>query len=234
MKITKLDKPLSYWLDNKDPNIVYVFYRSYTSWDKTLLSKINIQEESLDMFHGNNEDDRSFISSFIDDAYNPTSANNRQLGKGYNDSQIKTHTREIIESISRANPQNNDVKQLLLHVVSDYYQYSYTDVKLSIKEIVEMIEQNMLLYFKYGDLKKSYYCGITNDVDIRMEQHRTSDFSIVDERVCAYVCANVEVAKQVESLLGEHGYDIGGQNAAGNGAVGSSCIVYFLKKGRNL
>lgn len=231
MKITKLDKPLSYWLDDKDPKIVYVLYRSFTSWDKTMLGKINIQEEFLDVFRGDNGDDRSFISSFINDACGSASANYRQLDNGYNDSQIKIHVREIVESISRANLQNTDVKQLLLHVVSDNYQYSYTDVKLvSIKYIVEVIEQNMLMYFKYGDLKKSCYCGITNDIDIRMEQHRTSDFSIVDERVCAYVCANVEVAKQVEGLLGEHGYDIGGQSAAGNGAVDSSCIVYFLKK----
>lgn len=86
--------------------------------------------------------------------------------------------------------------------------------------------------FKSGDLKKSFYCGITNDVDVRMEQHRTSDFSIAEEHVCAYVCANVGVAKQVEGLLGEAGYDIGGQNAAGNGAAETSCIVYFLKKGK--
>lgn len=112
-------------------------------------------------------------------------------------------------------------------------QYTYTDVNLLSKnEIVELIEQNMLIDFKSGDLKKSFYCGITNDVDIRMEQHRTNDFSIADERVCAYVCANVEVAKQVERLLGEAGYDIGGQNAAGNGAAETSCIVYFLKKGK--
>ena len=90
----------------------------------------------------------------------------------------------------------------------------------------------MLIDFKSGDLKKSFYCGITNDVDIRMEQLRTCNFSIVDERVCAYVCANVEVAKQVERLLGEAGYDIGGQYAAGNGAADSACIVYFLKKGK--
>lgn len=65
-----------------------------------------------------------------------------------------------------------------------------------------------------------------------MEQHRTSDFTIVDEHVCAYVCANVEVAKQVEGLLGDAGYDIGGPDAAGNGATETSCIVYFLKKGK--
>ena len=35
----------------------------------------------------------------------------------------------------------------------------------------------------------------------------------------------------MEGLLGIKGYDIGGQNAAGNGAVETSFIVYFLKKG---
>lgn len=72
---------------------------------------------------------------------------------------------------------------------------------------------------------------ITNVVDIRMDQHRRDDFPIEDDHVWAYVCANVEVAKQVEGLLGAKGYDIGGQNAAVNGAVETSCIVYFLKKG---
>lgn len=64
-----------------------------------------------------------------------------------------------------------------------------------------------------------------------MDQHRRDDFSIDGEHVYAYDCAKVEVAKQVEGLIGAIGYDIGGQNAAGNGAVETSCIVYFLKKG---
>ena len=155
------------------------------------------------------------------------------MGNGGNDNQIKEHIHDIIVNVSNDEPQDYDVKQLLLHIESDNNQYTYSDVNLLSKnEIVELIEQNMLIDFKSGDLKKSFYCGITNDVDIRMEQHRTSDFSIADERVCAYVCANVEVAKQVERLLGEAGYDIGGQNAAGNGAAETSCIVYFLKKGK--
>lgn len=233
MKINRLDKPISYWYDKKNSNIVYVLYQSFTTFDKTLLGKIHLHEEALSVFVGSNEEDRSFISSFMTDAYSPKPVSFLPMGNGGTDIQIKKHIHDIIVNVSKVSPQDYDVKQLLLHVVSDNYQYSYTDVKLvSIKYIVEMIEQNMLMYFKYGDLKKSYYCGITNDVDIRMEQHRTSDFSIVDERVCAYVCANVEVAKQVEGLLGEHGYDIGGLDAAGNGAAETSCIVYFLKKGK--
>lgn len=232
MKLKRSDKPISYWYDKKDCNIVYVLYQSFSDWDKVLLGKIQLQKETL-VIYCDTKEDESFISSFMTDAYSPKTVSYLQMGNGGNDNQIKKHIHDIIVNVSKVEPQNYDVKQLLLHIESDKYQYTYTDVKLLSKnEIVELIEQNMLIDFKSGDLKKSFYCGITNDVDIRMEQHRTSNFSIVDERVCAYVCANVEVAKQVERLLGEAGYDIGGQNAAGNGAAESSCIVYFLKKGK--
>lgn len=232
MKLKRLDKPISYWYDKKDCNIVYVLYQSFSDWNKVLLSKIQLQEESLVIYCGTKED-KSFISSFMTDAYSPKTVSYLQMGNGGNDNQIKKHIHDIIDNVSKVVLQDYDVKQLLLHIESDKYQYTYTDVKLLSKnEIVELIEQNMLIDFKSGDLKKSFYCGITNDVDIRMEQHRTGNFSIADERVCAYVCANVEVAKQVERLLGEAGYDIGGQNAAGNGATETSCIVYFLKKGK--
>lgn len=196
------------------------------------MAKIQLQKETL-VIYCDTKEDESFISSFMTDAYSPKTVSYLQMGNGWNDNQIKKHIHNIIDNVSKVKPQDYDVKQLLLHIESDKYQYTYTDVKLLSKnEIVELIEQNMLIDFKSGDLKKSFYCGITNDVDIRMEQHRTSDFSIADERVCAYVCANVEVAKQVERLLGEAGYDIGGQNAAGNGAAETSCIVYFLNKGK--
>lgn len=232
MKLKRLDKPISYWYDKKDCNIVYVLYQSFSDWDKVLLGKIQLQKETL-VIYCDTKEDESFISSFMTDAYSPKTVSYLQMGNGGNDNQIKKHIHDIIVNVSKVEPQNYDVRQLLLHIESDKHQYTYTDVKLLSKnEIVELIKQNMLIDFKSGDLKKSFYCGITNDVDIRMEQHRTSNFSIVDERVCAYVCANVEVAKQVERLLGEAGYDIGGQNAAGNGAAESSCIVYFLKKGK--
>lgn len=233
MKLKRLYKPISYWHDEKNSNIVYVLYQSFTTKDKFLLGKIHLHEQSLRVFDGSNGEDWSFISSFMTDAYSPKTVSYLQLSNGGNDNQIKKHIHDIIVNVSKVEPQDYNIKQLLLHIESDSYQYTYTDVKLlSISEIIELIEQNMLMDFKSGDLKKSFYCGITNDVDVRMEQHRTSDFSIAEEHVCAYVCANVEVAKQVEGLLGEAGYDIGGQNAAGNGAAETSCIVYFLKKGK--
>ena len=48
MKISRLDKPISYWSDNKKENVFYILYQSFTTWDKTLLGVIKQHEESLE------------------------------------------------------------------------------------------------------------------------------------------------------------------------------------------
>ena len=78
----------------------------------------------------------------------------------------------------------------------------------------------------------SFYCGITNDIDIRMQQHRNNDFNIVRNQVGAWLCRDVECATEVERRMGEFGYDIGRGNKAGNGANDDSRYVYILKKGK--
>lgn len=232
MKISRLDKPISYWSDNKNENVFYVLYQSLTTWDKTLLGVIKLHEESLDIYSGEAKEGREFISSFMTEAYSPISVRYLNVGDSYKDHQIKKHLHDIVTNISNDNSQKYMIQQLLLHMESDDCQYTYTDVKrISAEEIAKLMEQHRYIYLKSENLNKSFYCGITNDVDIRMDQHRRDDFPIEGDHVRAYVCANVEVAKQVEGLLGIKGYDIGGQNAAGNGAVETSCIVYFLKKG---
>lgn len=232
MKISRLDKPISYWSDNKNENVFYVLYQSFTTWDKTLLGVIKLHEESLDIYSGESKEGREFISSFMTEAYSLIPVRYLYKGDSNNNYQIKKHLHDIVTNISNDNSQKYMGKQLLLHMESDDCQYTYTDVKrISAEEIAKLIEQHRYMYFKSENLNKSFYCGITNDVDIRMDQHRRDDFPIEGNHVRAYVCANVEVAKQVEGLLGIKGYDIGGQNAAGNGAVETSCIVYFLKKG---
>ena len=156
MKIKRLDKPISYWYDKKDCNIVYVLYQSFSDWDKVLLGKIQLQKETL-VIYCDTKEDESFISSFMTDAYSPKTVSYLQMGNGGNDNQIKKHIHDIIVNVSKVELQNYDVKQLLLHTESDKYQYTYTDVKLLSKiEIVELIEQNMLIDFKSGDLKNPF------------------------------------------------------------------------------
>lgn len=202
MKISRLDKPISYWSDNKKGNVFYVLYQSFTTWDKTLLGVIKLHDESLDIYNGESKEGREFISSFMTEAYSPISVRYLYVGDSYNNHQIKKHLHDIVTNISNDNSQKNMVKQLLLHIESDNYQYTYTDVKgISAEEIAKLMEQHRYMYFKSENLNKSFYCGITNDVDIRMDQHRRDDFPIEDDHVRAYVCANVEVAKQVEGVI---------------------------------
>lgn len=40
MKLKRLDKPISYWYDKGNCNIVYVLYQLFTTLDKTMLGKI--------------------------------------------------------------------------------------------------------------------------------------------------------------------------------------------------
>ena len=114
-----------------------------------------------------------------------------------------------------------------------HYNYTYTDAEdWSAYKIRDSIRNyvNTVLY-DIGDNKNAFYCGITNDIDIRMQQHRDNDFNIVGNQVGAWLCRYAECATEVERLMGEFGYDIGKGEKAGNGANDDSRYVYILKKG---
>ena len=100
MKISRLDKPISYWSDNKNENVFYVLYQSFTTWDKTLLGVIKLHEESLDIYSGESKEGREFISSFMTEAYSPISVRYLNVGDSYIDHQIKKHLHYIVTNIS--------------------------------------------------------------------------------------------------------------------------------------
>ena len=106
----------------------------------------------------------------------------------------------------------------------------------SIDLIVELVNNQYLSCFNINKdkTKDDYYCGITNNLDKRMEEHRCEDFEIVEDRVFAWNCKNVDVAAEVEKRLGELGFDIGDTKTLGNGGVENSTIVYFLEKGKTV
>ena len=72
-----------------------------------------------------------------------------------------------------------------------------------------------------GDERKEFYCGITNNLEKRESQHNAKFLG----HVC---CDSKETAIEVETFLGEKGYDIGSK--PGNGAKESSIYVYIYKK----
>lgn len=102
----------------------------------------------------------------------------------------------------------------------------------------EQIVSNMFFTYvterKIGDIRTDFYCGITNDLDIRMNAHRRNDFLIEGDKVFAWKCRSADVAAEVEHRMGEMGFDIGDTETFGNGGTENSCIVYLLKKGNEV
>lgn len=72
-----------------------------------------------------------------------------------------------------------------------------------------------------ADTKEDFYCGITNDIKIRREQHNVGRFLGVTK------CDSFETAKKLESLMHDEGYDTGGK--LGNGKE-DSIFCYLYKK----
>lgn len=215
------------WIDTTNANIVRVLYISNTGWEKTMMADIDLHNGKVNLIMA--KESNSQISEFM---YSQTGF--RRLSLTGCDLSIINHAEEVIRRVIEENQDNAyEFINLKYHVEAAHYNYTYTDaedwpadkIRDSIRNYV-----NTVLY-DIGDNKNAFYCGITNDIDIRMQQHRDNDFNIVGNKVGAWLCRNAECATKVERLMGEFGYDIGRGNKAGNGANYDSCYVYILKKG---
>lgn len=215
------------WLDTPKANIVRVLYISNTGWEKTMMADVDLQNEKVNLIMA--KESNSQISEFM---YSQTGF--RRLSLTGCDLSIINHAEEVIRKVINVNKEKAyEYINLLYHVEAAHYNYTYTDAEdWSAYKIRDSIRNyvNTVLY-DIGDNKNAFYCGITNDIDIRMQQHRDNDFNIVGNKVGAWLCRNAECATEVERLMGEFGYDIGRGNKAGNGANDDSCYVYILKKG---
>lgn len=220
------------WLDTPNANIVRVLYISNTGWEKTMMADIDLQNERVNLIMGKDLENREPISQFQTTMYFQTDF--RRLSLTGCDLSIIKHAEEVIRRVIEENQENAyEFINLKYHVEAVHYNYSYTDAKHCLADkICKSIRNyvNTVLY-DIGDNKNDFYCGITNDIDICMQQHRDNDFNIVGNQVGAWLCRNAECATEVERLMGEFGYDIGKGEKAGNGANDDSCYVYILKKG---
>ena len=223
----------SLWLDTTNANIVRVLYISNTGWKKTMMADIDLHNEKVNLIMGKVIESREPISQFLTTMYFHTGF--RRLSLTGCDLSIINHAEEVIRKVIYENKEKAyEYINLLYHVEATHYNYTYTDAgNWSADKICESIRNyvNTVLYY-IGDNNNSFYCGITNDIDIRMQQHRDNDFNIVSNQVGAWLCRNVECATEVEKRMGEFGYDIGRGNKAGNGANEDSRYVYILKKGK--
>lgn len=221
---------ISSWLSKTDSNKVYVLYESLTTWKHVLLAIVNIDTGYVEVKSGQNVTDRETISEFRTSAFSGVGDYVEIKNVGC-DAALIGHGSDILSN----NQHHDDVETMCLHIEAMDYDYQIVDAtKYSIDEIVELAQVCYYSNFKGGDNKGDYYCGITNDLDIRMDVHRHNDFSIVDDKVYAWNCCTAIVAAEVEKRLGNLGFDIGDTETIGNGGVESSCIVYLLKKGEKV
>lgn len=220
------------WIDTTNANIVRVLYISNTGWEKTMMADIYLRNEKVNLIMGKDSNNHGQISQFQNTIYSKTDF--RRLSLTGCDLSIINHAKDVIRRVIEENQEKAyEYINLLYHVEAAHYNYTYTDAEdWSVYKIRDSIRNyvNTVLY-DIGDNKNAFYCGITNDIDIRMQQHRDNDFNIVGNKVGAWLCCNAECATEVERLMGEFGYDIGRGNKAGNGANDDSCYVYILKKG---
>lgn len=221
------------WLDTQNANIVRVLYISNTGWEKTMMADIDLHNEKVNLIMGKDIEIREPISQFQTSMYFQTGF--RRLSFTGCNLSIINHAEEVIRKVIYENKDKAyDYINLLYHVEAAHYNYTYIDAEhMTVDEISDSIRDyvNTVLY-DIGDYKDSFYCGITNDIDIRMQQHRDNDFNIVRNQVVAWLCCDVECAIEVEKRMGEFGYGIGRGNKAGNGANEDSRYVYILKKGK--
>lgn len=226
-----MEKCTTFWQSKANPDLIRVLYVSPTSWSKTIMADINRADinEQITLHDGDDESCRAIISEFIQEKSFGLSSY-RQMSQEGNDRIIID---EIIEILDKNN-EYNKYSILKLHAFSAlHYKYYYLDARYwSEEDIKERIGFILDLEHSIGEKTDAFYCGITNDLDIRMQQHREEDFTIVNNKVYAWICPTAQVAAEIESWADDPvGFDIGKTHNKGNGGRDDSVIVYLLKKG---
>lgn len=230
-------KPTTFLASNAD-GCVRVVHISYISKDLSMVADIDLSANKITLFSP--DDARTFISTFI--GYNGKINGYRELETSGCDLSFIIHCEEIVkDALEQSKGQDSyPLYNLLLHTQSIRYDYEYfhADIITDAQTIVRKV--NQLYYLNFATLtannRSRCYCGITNNLDRRMQEHRDKDFGIYEDKVFAIVCKNNKIAVQAEYLLSAN-YSISksstlsngnAASSAGNGVAQDTCIVYLL------
>lgn len=97
------------------------------------------------------------------------------------------------------------------------------------KNVQELLYQQWLGLCAQDTTPSHYYCGITNDPDVRKKDHEAKLGKTIDY-LCVCQCDSAEIAGEVEELMAKKGFDIGDVDFGGNGGTDDSVYVYLFKK----
>lgn len=237
--IAKIDfpKPTTFLASNAGGR-VRVVHISYTSKNLGMVADIDLTANKIALF--SQDDARTFISTFI--GHNGKIDGYRELKTSGYDLSFIMHCEEIVKDVleQTKGQESYHLYNLLLHIQSIRYDYEYfhADIITEAQTIVKKMNQLYYLHFTTltDNNRSRCYCGITNNLDRRMQEHRDKDFGIYDDKVFAIVCRNNKIATQAEYLLSAN-YSISKSSilnndndvsSAGNGAAQDTCIVYLL------
>jgi len=93
---------------------------------------------------------------------------------------------------------------------------------MTINETIDWFNAIFELNRKDAETKANFYCGITDDVERRKQEHHCKAGFLGITK-----CDKFETAKKVEELMHGQGYDTGNQLGNGNE---KSIYVYMYKK----
>ena len=217
-----MEKTISFW-QHPDGNKVRVLYLSPVSWDNTLMADIDLNNESISQVIGQ-EEHRHQIAKFSLEI-NSNTNRYRKLGHTGNDLAILHETWGIIEK------SGNRYRLLRIHVRAALQcHYIYTDASyLPLDEIRKQMNE-VYTSLCDGQGKDAFFCGTTNDLDIKLERHRQLDFKPMENLVHAWICAHEKIAEMLEQWAQEEGYDTASNEAVGNEKPRNAVLLYLFKK----
>ena len=107
---------------------------------------------------------------------------------------------------------------------ADFKKYTADDIARALYHVYENIKQD-------GDKTSDFYCGITNDIVKRKEDHERDDHNgKAIDFVLTLQCKDMKAAADVEMIMRfRYGFCIGETETYANGAAEDSDFVYLYR-----
>lgn len=224
MVTLKVIYPISYY--SKDSS-VWILYSSPVHWDYTIMAQVDLSNDKIILYKGDNAGDRHVISQFIYSDKKP-----RELEQTGCDLGLIQSSLDVLCNVSEEDKGYYKALELRKHIPSENILFdarinSELERSLAKDEIVSMLDMYRGTYLDFAS-KDRCYAGITGDLNIRMYQHQHDNNYKPGSIGIGILCCTRNMAIAVEQELHTLGYQ-GKTDNPGNGAGDNSCIVYIYR-----